>query len=72
MTPRILTKQLRDLEADGLITRTVSAAVPPRGDYDLTEKGESRTPILNSLKDWGEIHAVPTVAARQTEAAKAS
>ena len=72
VTPRMLTKQLRELEADGLIQRTVYAEVPPRVEYDLTKKGESLIPILKSLMDWGEIYALPTVAARQTEAAKAS
>ena len=53
-TPKMLTQQLRELEADGLITRTVYPIVPPKTEYSLTESGESLLPILNSLYDWGK------------------
>lgn len=51
---RLLIKQLRELEAGGLVTRTVHAVVPPRVDYSITEEGHSLEPILNDLLDWGE------------------
>lgn len=59
VTQRTLTKQLRDLEADGLISRTVHAVVPPRVDYALTPKGEALVPVLMALREWGLAHALP-------------
>lgn len=64
ITPRVLTRQLRELEADGFVHRTVYAEVPPRVEYRLTERGESLVPILLALMDWGRRHALP--AAEQT------
>lgn len=69
VTQRMLTKQLRELEADGLVKRTVHAEVPPRVEYELTKEGTSLKPILNSLKKWGEKHAVKLLATRETESA---
>ena len=51
---RLLTVQLRELEEDGLITRTVFAEVPPRVEYELTEFGRTVEPILIGMRDWGE------------------
>jgi DNA-binding HxlR family transcriptional regulator len=50
---RVLTVQLRELERDGLLKRTVHLEVPPRVDYELTAFGRSLEPILLGLKDWG-------------------
>lgn len=58
VTQRMLTKQLRELEAAGLIHREVYPVVPPKVEYSLTEKGESLRPILMALKDWGEKHVL--------------
>ena len=52
-TQRVLTRQLRELEADGLITRTVFAAVPPRVDYAVTPLGRSLEPVIMALRGWG-------------------
>ena len=52
-TPRMLTLQLRELEADGLITRTVYPEVPPRVEYAMTALGRSLMPILTAIRDWG-------------------
>ncbi|MEM9724762.1 MAG: helix-turn-helix domain-containing protein [Pseudomonadota bacterium] len=59
VTQRTLTKQLRELEADGLISRTVYAVVPPKVEYALTAKGEALAPLLMALRDWGVEHALP-------------
>lgn len=64
LTQRVLTQQLRELEADGLITRTVYAEVPPRVEYALTEVGFSLKPILLMLEEWGKGPAREIIAAR--------
>ncbi len=56
ITQRMLTKELRELENDGLITRKVYPQVPPKVEYSLTETGQSLMPILDQLCDWGYEH----------------
>ena len=56
ITQRMLTKELRELERDGLVTRKVYAQVPPKVEYSLTETGKSLIPILDDLCDWGSEH----------------
>ncbi|MGI9410746.1 MAG: winged helix-turn-helix transcriptional regulator [Hyphomicrobiaceae bacterium] len=53
VTQRMLTKQLRELEADGLVARKVFPVVPPHVEYSLTERGKTLEPILLALRDWG-------------------
>ncbi|MEM9478759.1 MAG: helix-turn-helix domain-containing protein [Verrucomicrobiota bacterium] len=65
VTQRMLTKQLRELEASGLITRIVYAEVPPRVEYELTKEGETLKPILNALKKWGDTHALRLLEERE-------
>ena len=56
VTQRMLTKQLRELEAAGLVHRQIYPVIPPKVEYSLTEKGQTLAPILLALKDWGETH----------------
>ncbi len=56
ISQRMLTLTLRQLERDGLVTRTVHASVPPRVDYALTEVGETLRAPLNALAEWSEAH----------------
>jgi DNA-binding HxlR family transcriptional regulator len=53
-TQRTLTVQLRELEADNVITRRVYREVPPRVEYSLTELGKTLEPVLLTLRDWGD------------------
>ena len=52
-TPKMLTQQLRELEAQALIHRKVFPVVPPKVEYSLTELGRSLLPILVAMRDWG-------------------
>lgn len=54
---RMLTRQLRELEEDGLINRKVYPIVPPKVEYSLNKKGEELIPILESLVEWGAKYA---------------
>ena len=54
ITTKMLSQQLRELEQDGLLTRTVYAQVPPRVEYALTALGCALLPILEQLQTWGE------------------
>lgn len=54
ISQKVLTANLRKMEADGLLTREVFPEVPPRVEYTLTETGYSLKPILDSMVIWGE------------------
>ncbi len=56
VTQRMLTAQLRELEQDGFVLRTVYAEVPPKVEYSLTERGRSLEPVIMALKHWGDAH----------------
>jgi len=56
VTQRMLTKQLRELEADGIIHRKVYAQVPPKVEYSLTDVGESLRDVMMMMRDWGRKH----------------
>ena len=55
-TPRMITLQLRELEADGIINRIVYPEVPPKVEYELTPLGRTLEPVLVSLRNWGETY----------------
>lgn len=54
ISQKVLTAQLREMEQDGLLTRTVYPEVPPRVEYTLTELGYSLNPVLDAMRSWGE------------------
>ncbi|MGH3830260.1 MAG: winged helix-turn-helix transcriptional regulator [Pseudonocardiaceae bacterium] len=60
ITPRMLTRQLRELEADGLVLRTVYREVPPKVEYSVTEIGASLRPITDQLDSWGHWYRQQT------------
>lgn len=69
VTQRMLTLQLRELEADGLVSRNVFPEVPPRVEYAVTELGLTLAPLMLSLRDWGERYRVEQQKLPPTEAA---
>lgn len=60
ITQRMLTQQLRDLEADGLVHRKVYREIPPRVEYSLTPLGQSLKPIIIHMHKWGTQYAIAT------------
>lgn len=54
VTPRVLTRQLRELEADGIVHREVFPEVPPRVEYSLTDLGRSLSGLVRDLDAWGK------------------
>lgn len=56
ISKKVLTEQLKELEADGLIIRTAYAEIPPRVEYSLAEKSEGLLPILVELSKWAELN----------------
>lgn len=57
VTQKMLTQQLRQLEADGLVLRTVFPEVPPHVEYSMTEYGRTLEPVLMAMADWGHLHS---------------
>ena len=55
-TPKMLTQQLRELEADNLVIRTVYPVVPPKVEYSLSDFGKSIKPILAAIYNWGSAY----------------
>lgn len=56
ITQRMLTNQLRELEASGLVARRVYPEVPPKVEYRLTDYGRTLAPVVHALKQWGDTH----------------
>lgn len=66
ISQKVLTDSLRQMEADGIITRTVYPEVPPRVEYALSELGESMRPILDSMQAWGNSYKAKMEGETQT------
>ena len=64
ISQKMLTQTLRGLERDGLVTRTVHAAVPPRVEYELTDLGRTLIAPLHALDAWARAHMPDVVASR--------
>lgn len=56
ITQRMLTLQLRELETDGVIHREIYREVPPKVEYSLTELGNSLSPLVSAMREWGAVH----------------
>lgn len=54
VTPKVLTNQLKELEKDGLISKTIYPVIPPKTEYKLTALGQNLIPIMNAMRDWGK------------------
>ncbi len=53
ISQKVLTDSLRSMEADGIVTRTVYPEVPPRVEYALSALGQTLSPIINAMEQWG-------------------
>jgi DNA-binding HxlR family transcriptional regulator len=62
VTQHMLTTQLRDLEANGLVKRTVYPEVPPRVEYEITPSALALKPVFDALFQWSQEHGFPTAA----------
>ncbi|MEM7117763.1 MAG: helix-turn-helix domain-containing protein [Chloroflexota bacterium] len=69
VTAKMLTQQLRELERDGLVTRTVYPVVPPKVEYRFSELGESFRPILDHIANWGVAHNTQIVTILEAQTA---
>lgn len=67
ITQRMLTLQLRELEADGIIHREVYREVPPKVEYSLTELGESLRPIILLMMEWATQNMEKVLESRNTK-----
>lgn len=70
ITQRMLTRQLRELEADDLICRTVYPEVPPHVEYSLSPQGRSLEPVIRALYVWGDAYLIKRKQAHITSAAE--
>ena len=55
VSQKMLIQQLRELEQDGVVRRTIHPQVPPKVEYDLTELGRALCPALDALLEWGKL-----------------
>lgn len=67
ITPRMLTRQLRELETDGIVHREVYPQVPPKVEYSLTAFGRSLDPIVTQMETWGRQFISDVLKKRETD-----
>lgn len=67
ISKQMLTRQLRELEKEGIIERKIYPEIPPRVEYFLTHKGQCLLPVLNMMKEWGEPFAMHPPVREQIE-----
>lgn len=67
VTQRMLTLQLRELEADRVIHREIYREVPPKVEYSLTELGNTLAPLISAMREWGAVHETAILAFRCAE-----
>ncbi len=66
VSQKMLTATLRDLEADGLVNRTVYAEIPPHVEYELTERARTLMPLLNQLVEWSLANLSGIIKSRES------
>ncbi|MGK7929118.1 MAG: winged helix-turn-helix transcriptional regulator, partial [Spirulina sp.] len=66
ITQKMLTQQLREMEADGIVHREVYPQVPPKVEYSLTPLGQSLKPVIDSMHEWGLKHTVTSLFSHQS------
>ena len=68
ITQTMLTQQLRELERDGIVTRTIYAEIPPRVEYALTDFGRTLAPVIEKMHEWGTTYVERVIAQKQQSA----
>ncbi|MDF3285485.1 helix-turn-helix domain-containing protein [Gordonia sp. N1V] len=72
VTPRVLTRQLRELECDGIVRREAYPEVPPRVEYSLTDLGQALEPFVTALNEWGKKYTTEVIEPKQARLPAAS
>jgi DNA-binding HxlR family transcriptional regulator len=67
ITEKMMIQQLRELERDGLVQRTVYPSVPPKVEYSFTDYSRTLCPMLQAIYEWGKVHALRTRDVRDSQ-----
>lgn len=68
VSERMLAAQLKELEHDRIIERTVHPAVPPHVEYSMSPLGRSLEPVLKAMSEWGNLHRLETITEKESMA----
>jgi DNA-binding HxlR family transcriptional regulator len=71
ITQTMLTQQLRELERDGIVTRTIYAEIPPRVEYALTDFGRTLAPVIERMHEWGTTYVERVIEQKQATRSRA-